>query len=255
MKPSERLSEIYEKVILERGSIFSGQEPREIGAGALMEAIGRHLDEQASKEESIVGEKCCNACFWSGKHPNKEFIESPDPQAKEKSCCKDCRGGWSDIANQFGCLKVDCTCHTPQAKEKEESKEIEICCSHNVYLDGRDANPECDCSCHKVSERNEEEVRKIKCYSCGRWNVWDTPLHPDCECGNAKYTSISNDVSERNALIDELLKDSYKLKVAVGDNPDVSDQYTLDVSNTYHSKCGFNRAVDEFMELLKSKKK
>mgnify|MGYP003403862437 CR=1 FL=1 len=29
---------------------------------------------------------------------------------------------------------------------------IEICCSHNVGIDGKDFTPECDCSCHQPIE-------------------------------------------------------------------------------------------------------
>ena len=68
---------------------------------------------------------------------------------------------------------------------------IEICCSHNVGIDGKDFTPECDCSCHQPIEE------KWKRENCG---------HDVMKC----LTEVEHLHKEIDILADYLLKHHHK---------------------------------------------
>jgi hypothetical protein len=88
----------------------------ESGTYDIIEAVNKLIDSHNTDSKSDYEKKQDGTwCDFCGKmhtgQCKKGDIDS------DRKCCNQCRGGWSEIGNQFGCLKVDCSCHSVPAEK------------------------------------------------------------------------------------------------------------------------------------------
>ena len=107
---------------------------------------------------------------------------------------------------------------------------IEICCSHNVGIDGKDFTPECDCSCHQpIEEKWKETMRqKWEGANTGGHNAISTPVMEEIlvdienlleqereKSSDAKFHFTNGVLEERKRMSDEIEGEDDILRGAV----------------------------------------
>lgn len=243
----------------------------ESGTYDIIEAVNKLIDSHNTDSKSDYEKKQDGTwCDFCGKmhtgQCKKGDIDS------DRKCCNQCRGGWSEIGNQFGCLKVDCSCHSVPAEKcscLEDNKLSQALCK----VHGKNNSDRVDIA---WKERFVEKGADIEHDRWARWQKYmfskgvvdsdgvfhlpkefvdrwfrqvDTPYselsEPEKESDRKETRNYLPLVqSERELLLKELIDEIEKMR---------KDFFVFDDERKVISCVSHNSALKEIQELIRKK--
>lgn len=122
---------------------------------------------------------------------------------------------------------------------------IEICCSHNVGIDGKDFTPECDCSCHQPTEEKWKEEFDKKF-------LFKSTSYGDPAVEYVNQANIIQDTTELKSFIENLLEQE-RQRMSDEIEKRKMDGYCKD-ENCSHDECGtirwFNKGLNISLSII-----